>query len=332
MAAGVADQGRRCGHGMSPGAAPRVVCRRRAGGRGQGRRLQRTARTCGRSAHLGIRAAMENMPVIRPFRWEMLNPETAPVSRSKTGAFHGGAGKVNIWSIKRRFPGGDGTGVAILRSGRHNGRRRRRRDHSWPHRLSDRGAPHDPAAARRRHLDAAVGPGRGGPVPAAARAQHVEPRLRATPAPSASRPPHPARTPSSEPSRRPRSSVCAFRTQTADGGSRMVSIVTVWTRRDQTLGVRRAEMSVLGLCGQAVAITRGVEANPAPASVASSDACHRPSAVQRGRSRWATPKARWHVRGGVGRRCARRWACTRVTRCRDLLPAAGHRPGTTRWC
>jgi hypothetical protein len=37
----------------------------------------------------------------------------------------------------------------------------------------------------------------------------------------------------------------------------MVSIVTVWTRRDQTLGVRRAEMSVLGLCGQAVAITRG---------------------------------------------------------------------------
>jgi hypothetical protein len=42
----------------------------------------------------------------------------------------------------------------------------------------------------------------------------------------------------------------------------MVPIVTVWTRRDQTLGVRRAEMSVLGLCGQAVAITR------APADVA----------------------------------------------------------------
>ena len=37
----------------------------------------------------------------------------------------------------------------------------------------------------------------------------------------------------------------------------MVSIVTAWTRRDQTLEVRRAEMSVLGLCGQAVAITRG---------------------------------------------------------------------------
>jgi hypothetical protein len=41
----------------------------------------------------------------------------------------------------------------------------------------------------------------------------------------------------------------------------MVTIVTAWTRRDQTLEVRRAEMSVLGLCGQAVAITRG---NAAP--------------------------------------------------------------------
>ena len=95
----------------------------------------------------------------------------------------------------------------------------------------------------------------------------------------------------------------------------MVSIVTVWTRRDQTLGVRRAEMSVLGLCGQAVAITRGV--GRLGLAVAARACRCRPPFIADGHGGRAevVTSAGWEtLRPAAG--------CTRVTWCRDLLPAA----------